>query len=79
MNWTIIRPGGLKSERMTGKAILTADTKALGSIHREDVANLVVQALSSPKTERTVLSAIDPSITAAASAAASNVQAFALA
>jgi nucleoside-diphosphate-sugar epimerase len=57
MNWTIIRPGGLKSERMTGKAILTADTKALGSIHREDVANLVVQALSSPKTERTVLSA----------------------
>jgi len=79
MNWTIIRPGGLKSEAQTGKAILTEDTKALGSIHRQDVANLVVQALNSPKTERKVLSAIDPSITAAASAEAANVEAFALA
>jgi nucleoside-diphosphate-sugar epimerase len=79
MNWTIIRPGGLKSEPMTGKAILTADAKALGSIHRQDVADLVVKALTSSKTERKVLSAIDPSITAAASAAASEVEAFALA
>ena len=77
MNWTIIRPGGLKSEPMTGSAILTTDTKALGSIHREDVADLVVKALTSSKTQRQVLSAIDPSITAAASAMA-EVEAFAL-
>jgi len=79
-NWTIIRPGGLKSEPATGKAILTEDNTAIGSIHREDVARLVVQALESPKTERKVLSAIDPSITSAvAGEALGQVEAFALA
>lgn len=61
-NWTIIRPGGLKSEPMTGRAVLTADPTVLGLIHREDVAHLVLQALDSPKTERQILSAIDPTI-----------------
>lgn len=61
-NWSIIRPGGLVSEPMTGKAILTEDTTAIGSIHREDVADLVIRAMDSPKTERVVLSAVDPSI-----------------
>ncbi|KAL7569018.1 hypothetical protein ACA910_021302 [Epithemia clementina (nom. ined.)] len=61
-NWTIIRPGGLKSEPMTGRAVLTADPTVLGLIHREDVARLVLQALHSPKTERQILSAIDPTI-----------------
>ena len=61
-NWSIIRPGGLVSEPMTGKAILTEDTTAIGSIHREDVAELVIKTLSSSNTERKVLSAVDPSI-----------------
>jgi len=61
-NWSIIRPGGLVSEPMTGKAILTEDTTAIGSIHREDVADLVLKVMDSPKTERKVLSAVDPSI-----------------
>jgi nucleoside-diphosphate-sugar epimerase len=78
MNWTIIRPGGLKSEPMTGQAILTSDVTAIGSIHREDVADLVVQALESPATERQVLSAIDPSITSAVSMEGKTVAAFAL-
>lgn len=65
MNWTIIRPGGLVSEPMTGKAILTEDTMGIGSIHREDVADLVVKALSSPSTERKVYTAVDPSLVAA--------------
>jgi len=68
MNWTIIRPGGLKSEPMTGKAILTEEaSRAIGSIHREDVADLVVQALVSNKTERKIFSAVDPSISGAGS------------
>jgi len=82
MNWTIIRPGGLKSEPMTGKAILTEEaTRAIGSIHREDVADLVVQALVSNKTERKIFSAIDPSISGAGSTPLSDAfsfQAFAL-
>ena len=61
-NWTIIRPGGLVSEPMTGNAVLTADNTVLGLIHREDVARLVLEAMDSAKTERQILSAIDPSI-----------------
>lgn len=45
MNWTIVRPGGLKSEPATGKAVLTEDRMAIGSVHREDVAKLVIEAL----------------------------------
>ena len=77
-NWTIIRPGGLKSEPMTGRAILTEDNTAIGSIHREDVASLVVRALESPNTERKVLSAIDPSITSAVAVEGKEHAAFAL-
>jgi hypothetical protein len=66
----------LKSEPATGKAVLTEDTKAIGSIHREDVAALVLKALGSAATERKILSAVDPSI---ASAEGREVEEFALA
>lgn len=62
MLWTIVRPGGLKTEPKTGNAILTEDIKAIGSIHREDVAELVVKALGSEGTVRKVLSAVDMSL-----------------
>lgn len=78
MNWTIIRPGGLKTEPMTGSAILTSDEKAIGSIHREDVADLVVQALTAPNTERKVFSAIDPSISSAVAAEGASYEQFQL-
>ncbi|KAL3911943.1 MAG: hypothetical protein SGARI_001399 [Bacillariaceae sp.] len=77
-NWSIIRPGGLVTAPMTGKAILTEDNTAIGSIHREDVANLVVQALNSPKTERKVLSAVDPSITSSVAVEGKQIAEFAL-
>eukprot|EP00978_Attheya_sp_CCMP212_P024061 scaffold75021_cov66-Attheya_sp.AAC.2 len=78
-NWTIIRPGGLKSEPATGTAILTEDNMAIGSIHREDVAALAIQALTSPKTKQKILSAVDPEITSAANVEGRVVEAFALA
>jgi nucleoside-diphosphate-sugar epimerase len=78
MNWTIIRPGGLKSEPATGQAVLTEDATAIGSIHREDVAALVVQALEAPSTERKILSAVDPTIVSAVNAEGKTVTAFAL-
>lgn len=77
-NWTIIRPGGLKSEPATGTAILTENNKAIGTIHREDVANLVLQALVSPKTERKIFSAIDPAVESAVAGELGDVEAFAL-
>ena len=61
-NWTIIRPGGLKSEPKTGTAVVTEDKSVVGSIHREDVADLVVQALTSPNSMRKILSAVDPEL-----------------
>jgi len=78
VNWTIIRPGGLVSEPMTGKAILTEDNTAIGSIHREDVADLVVKALDSAQTERKILSALDPSITSSVAVEGKTFEEFTL-
>lgn len=58
-NWTIIRPGGLKSEPKTGTAILTTDNDVAGAIHREDLADLIVRSLTSSNTMRQILTAVD--------------------
>lgn len=57
--YTIVRPGGLKSEPATGNALLTADPTIAGSIHREDVADLVCQCLQSDRVLGQTLSAVD--------------------
>jgi uncharacterized protein YbjT (DUF2867 family) len=59
LNYTIIRPGGLKSEPATGNGILTEDTRICGSIHRADVAELVCRCLNSERTNNKILSAVD--------------------
>ncbi|TAF06004.1 MAG: SDR family oxidoreductase [Nostocales cyanobacterium] len=59
LNYTIIRPGGLKSEPATGNGILTADPRIVGSIHRADVAQLVCNCLNSTNANNQVLSALD--------------------
>ena len=59
LTYTIIRPGGLKSEPATGTAILTEDPKISGTIHRADVADLVVKCLISDRANHKILSAID--------------------
>ncbi|AFY53866.1 NmrA-like family protein [Rivularia sp. PCC 7116] len=59
LTYTVIRPGGLKSEPSTGNGILTEDPKIAGTIHRADVAQLVCKSLNSEKTNNKVLSAID--------------------
>ena len=51
MQWTIVRPGGLKSEPATGSGILTEDRSVCGAINREDVADLVVKALFSDRAD----------------------------
>lgn len=60
LNYTIVRPGGLKSEPATGNAILTENPTVSGIIHRADVARLVCDCLTSPNANRKVFSAIDP-------------------
>lgn len=49
VEWTIIRPGGLKNDTPTGNGVLTTDKSICGAINREDVAELVVKALFSDK------------------------------
>jgi uncharacterized protein YbjT (DUF2867 family) len=59
LTYTIIRPGGLKSEVATGNAVLTEDPTVAGIIHRADVARLVFDCLNSEKVNNKVFSAID--------------------
>ncbi|MBD2459644.1 SDR family oxidoreductase [Oscillatoria sp. FACHB-1407] len=63
LNYTIIRPGGLKSEPATGNAVLTPDPAIAGSIHRADVADLVCRCLFSNQADYKVLSAVDRQMT----------------
>ena len=57
--YTIIRPGGLKSEPATGNGVLTQDSRVAGTIHRADVAQLVCRCLESDAANNKVLSALD--------------------
>lgn len=59
LNYTIIRPGGLKSASATGTAVLTTDHHVAGSIHRADVAALVCRCLNSSASDGQVLAAFD--------------------
>lgn len=64
LTYTIIRPGGLKSEPATGNGILTEDTRIVGTIHRADVAQLVCGCLNSPRSHNKTLSAVDKNMLA---------------
>lgn len=59
LTYTIIRPGGLKSEPATGNGVLTEDPHIIGSINRADVAQLVGRCLNSERANNKILSAID--------------------
>jgi len=60
LTYTIIRPGGLKSDPpATGQGILTENPLVAGVIHRADVAALVCQCLLSDRANGKVLSAVD--------------------
>ncbi|MGE5658950.1 MAG: SDR family oxidoreductase [Actinomycetota bacterium] len=59
LTYTIVRPGGLKSEPATGNGVLTEDERISGMIHRADVAQLVCQCLVSERVNHKILSAVD--------------------
>ncbi|MEH2295626.1 SDR family oxidoreductase [Nostoc sp.] len=59
LTYTIIRPGGLKSEPGTGNGVLTEDPHIIGSINRADVAQLVGRCLNSQRTNNKIFSAVD--------------------
>lgn len=59
LTYTVIRPGGLKSEPATGRGVLTQDSRISGTIHRPDVARLVSDCLMSDRADNVVLAAVD--------------------
>ncbi|MDX2254589.1 MAG: SDR family oxidoreductase [Pseudanabaenaceae cyanobacterium bins.39] len=59
LTYTIVRPGGLKSEPATGNAVLTEDIHVAGIIHRADVARLVCDCLRSERANNKIFSAVD--------------------
>ncbi|WP_193196787.1 SDR family oxidoreductase [Nostoc sp. MG11] len=59
LTYTIIRPGGLKSDPATGNGILSEDPRIIGTINRADVAQLVCRCLNSDRANNKVLSAVD--------------------
>ena len=59
LTYTIVRPGGLKSEPATGNGVLTADPSIGGIIHRADVAELIGQCVNNPKSYNQTLGAVD--------------------
>jgi uncharacterized protein YbjT (DUF2867 family) len=63
LTYTVIRPGGLKSEPATGNGVLTEDYKIAGTIHRADVAQLTCQCLFSDVANNKILSAVDRQMT----------------
>lgn len=63
LTYTVIRPGGLKSEPATGNGVLTPDYTVAGTIHRADVAQLAVQCLSQEAANNKILSAVDRNMT----------------
>ncbi|RYH08617.1 hypothetical protein EON65_40730 [archaeon] len=57
----MIRPGGLTNDPPSGKAILTEDILASGSVSREDVAEVILKVLGSAgQFTRREFTVVDP-------------------
>lgn len=60
LDYTIVRPGGLKAKAPTGNLIINKeDTTNAGEISRDLVADVCVAALSDPKASNKVLEIIE--------------------
>ena len=59
LDYTIVRPGGLKSEPATGTGKLYETELVSGMIHRDDVAAVAVAALNDPGASRRTYCAVD--------------------
>lgn len=59
LDYTIIRPGALDSEPASGNGLLTDDPSVGGTIHRADLARLVVDSLNDPDSVRKTFNAVD--------------------
>jgi uncharacterized protein YbjT (DUF2867 family) len=63
LNYTIIRPGGLKDAEATGNGLLTEDVTAMGIITRKDLAKLMLESLDDEAAANKVYTAKDSEMT----------------
>lgn len=59
LSWTVLRPGGLRSEPGTGRGILSTDPELHGFINRADVVQLAQRILRDPATIGRAFAAVD--------------------
>ena len=59
LDYTIIRPGGMRSGQSTGNGVLTAETDVFGYIFREDLAPMIVAVLDDDRAIGQTLAALD--------------------
>lgn len=59
LDWTIVRPGGLRDGEPTGRAVLTRDPEVHGFIRRSDLALLLDRVLHDETTSGEALAAVD--------------------
>jgi uncharacterized protein YbjT (DUF2867 family) len=62
LDYTILRPGGMTYDPASGTAIRTEDRKAMGTINRADLAQLVVDCLDDPLAVGRIYHTVDPAI-----------------
>ena len=59
LNYTIVRPGGLRSGARTGNGVLSEDPATFGYIFREDLAELIVAIFDDDRAIGKTLAAVD--------------------
>ena len=62
LDFTILRPGGLKDGQATGKGSLSQHIETHGLIHRSEVARLAHKLLDDPDSIGNIYQCIDPSL-----------------
>ena len=60
LEWTIVRPGGLRTGIRLGDGVLSEDRKTFGYIFREDLAELIVAVLDDDRTVGRTFAAVNP-------------------
>ena len=63
LEFTILRPGGLKNDPATGNAVLSQNKDTHGLINRADVALLTHQLLKDHNSIKQIYDCVDPTLT----------------
>jgi uncharacterized protein YbjT (DUF2867 family) len=61
INYTIIRPGGLKDTELPGKTVFGEGGKITGSVSRREIAKVCVDALTNPAMKNRTLEVVNDS------------------